>query len=215
MSRASSLKPMPTLPAEPALAKRRRGRQPRPCALSPGLRDAARAFARAVGSPRVIEPAGFRDFVGWLQLLASPAAADAWGRLTGAALADAGGDSARAQALQPDVVREIIANVIVIRPGESSKLVSTNARRQSTRPEHGLTLMKIFDARLASAARGRVAAPKRVPSNLRREPPRPAGKPRVPPRAPPGRAAGPARRPLPQPLRLPSMQELDASLRRR
>lgn len=134
--------------------KRRRGRQPRPCTLSGPARMAAATFAASVGSPRVVEPAGFRDFVGWLQRLQSPSTSDAWNRLLSSLLSEAGGDAATVQRIQSEVVREIIANVITIRAGESSKLISTNARRQSARPEHGTTLMKIFDRALARAARG-------------------------------------------------------------
>lgn len=149
MSRVSS-STMNSTEGAPA-SKRRRGRQPRTSPLSSAVRAAAAQFALEVGAPRVIEPAGFRDFAGWLQRLSSNAAADAWARLLRAVLADCGGDLEALRRIQPEVVREIIANVVTIRQGESSKLVSTNARRQSSRPEQGLTLLKIFDNKINSA----------------------------------------------------------------
>lgn len=213
-----------------AATKRRRGRQPRPCTLSGPARAAAAAFATSVGAPRVVEPAGFRDFVGWLQRLQSPAAADAWSRLLTALLADANGDVASVQRSQADVVREIIGKVVTIRQGESTKLVSTNARRQSARPEHGTTLMKIFDRALARATRsGQHTA------SASSQPVRPVlvHRPQLPASHRPSPAAGfqpvhnhrsHSHRPRasisgggrrqPQ-LRLPSMQELEESLRRR
>lgn len=232
--------------------KRRRGRQPRPCTLSPAVRAAASQFAASVGAPRVVEPAGFRDFVGWLQRLQGAGAADAWSRLLSSLLAEAAGDNAAVQRMQPDVVREIIANVVTIRAGESSKLISTNARRQSARPEHGVTLMKIFDRALARASRsggpasaGRAhpvahahhATPHYAPHAAHGSHaahaahpsagggqrthrsravavPRPAAPPRAvaAPRPP---MAAPSRRSGPHTMRLPSMQELEESLRRR
>lgn len=205
--------------------KRRRGRQPRPCTLSAGVRVAAAQFAASVGAPRVVEPAGFRDFVGWLQRLQGAGASDAWARLLGALLADTAGDTSAVQRMQPEVVREIIANVVVIRAGESSKLISTNARRQSARPEHGVTLMKIFDRALSRAARNHTApaAPRaqssaHTPAHYAHHAAQAARshahkhRSVAAPRPP---MATPLRRSTPHTMRLPSMQELDESLRRR
>ncbi len=201
--------------------KRRRGRQPRPCTLSGPARMAAATFAASVGSPRVVEPAGFRDFVGWLQRLQSPSAADAWNRLLSSLLSEAGGDVATVQRIQSEVVREIIANVITIRAGESSKLISTNARRQSARPEHGTTLMKIFDRALARAARANSGVPSIHRFNAsssssaggRASSSSTAALQRA--RASRPVASSSHHRRTQQTMRLPSMQELEESLRRR
>jgi len=212
MSRLSSSRGGVYTGGDDVRSKRRRGRQPRPCTLSSNARMACRNFSAVVGAPRVVEPAGFRDFVGWLQRIQTPALSSAWNQLLYSLLSDCRNSAVEVQKIQADVVREIISNVVTIRAGESSKLISTNARRQSSRPENGMTLMKIFDKALASATRssaGRSA--NRRPGNAT-------------PSGTASSSSGSGRRhghghsahsnsgPI---VRLPSMQELEESLRRR
>ncbi|CAN8075186.1 unnamed protein product, partial [Agarophyton chilense] len=113
--------------------------------LSSSVKTAVAQFALRVGQPRVIEPAGFRDFRGWLAFVGSRAAAAAWAPLVDAVLRDTRGDAAAIDALKTDLVREIVKRVVVPRPTESSKLVSTNCGRQCARPLNGVTLMTILD----------------------------------------------------------------------
>lgn len=222
MSRASFCRPTMSSASsdQGSSARRRRGRQPRPCMLTSSVRSAAAQFAQEVGAPRVIEPAGFRDFVGWLQYLASSHAAESWVRLVRTVVTDCEGDLDAVASIQPDIIREIIANVITIQPGESSKLISTNARRQSARPAQGLTLMKIFDDALASTdSRNRGDSQRRGSSSRR------TGRNGSHRTHSSGHEAGSSssRPPMASPeyreetltVRLPSMQELDESLRRR
>lgn len=125
--------------------KRRRGRQPRPSLLSSRIKNAVANFANQVGQPRVIEPAGFRDFRGWLAFIAGPAAAPAWGPLVHAVIQDTDSTARTINAIKPDLVREIVKAVVIPRDDESSKLVSTNCGRQCARPTNGVTLMIILD----------------------------------------------------------------------
>lgn len=131
------------------IVKRRRGRQARPCQLSSSVRAAVRRFALAVGMPNVVEPAGFRDFRGWLTGLASEAAIPVWDQLIAVVAQDVGGDAEAVHALKEDLVREIVKCVVVPRPEESAKLVSTNAGRQCSRPRSGSTVMTILELQLA------------------------------------------------------------------
>lgn len=132
--------------------KRRRGRQPRPSLLPAPLKRSVAAFAAAVGRPRVIEPAGFRDFRGWLAYISSPSAGTFWAPLVDAVYHECGGDAAKIHELKQDLVREIVKAVVIPRDGESSKLVSTNCGRQCARPKGGVTVMTILDRVLASDA---------------------------------------------------------------
>lgn len=125
--------------------RRRRGRQPRPSLLSSRVKAAVAAFALQVGQPRVIEPAGFRDFRGWLSFIGSPSATAAWAPLIDAVLRDTASDLRRIDAIKHDLVREIVKAVVIPRENESSKLVSTNCGRQCARPVNGVTLMTILD----------------------------------------------------------------------
>ncbi|PXF40882.1 hypothetical protein BWQ96_09404 [Gracilariopsis chorda] len=130
----------------PPSTKRRRGRQPRPSSLSSSVKAAVLQFANQVGQPRVIEPAGFRDFRGWLAYVGSHSAATAWAPLVDAVLRDTNGHRSSIEALKEDLVREIVKKVVIPRHGESSKLVSTNCGRQCARPANGVTLMTILDS---------------------------------------------------------------------
>lgn len=140
--------------------RRRRGRQPRPSLLTKRVIDAIEAFAAQVGQPRVIEPAGFRDFRGWLTFLNSRSARPLWAPIIQAALEEArmsrGADEDRSgdgdgmvvvdDGLKGDIVRAIVRVVVVPRHGESCKLVSTNCGRQCARPSNGaVTLMTVLD----------------------------------------------------------------------
>lgn len=135
----------PHLHKDPQRMKRRRGRQPRPSMLSAAVKEAIREFASHVGQPRVIEPAGFRDFRGWLAFINSQPALPLWGPIIDSVRSEARGDSRIIDTLKADVVREIVKIVVVPRVGESSKLVSTNCGRQCARPTNGVTLMTILD----------------------------------------------------------------------
>lgn len=125
--------------------KRRRGRQPRPSLLSERVKAAVAHFALAVGQPKVIEPAGFRDFRGWLADIGSPSSHPYWAPLVQAVVQDYNADIRNIHQIKPDLVREIVRAVVIPREGESSKLVSTNCGRQCARPSSGVTLMTILD----------------------------------------------------------------------
>lgn len=127
--------------------RRRRGRQARPSQLSHKMRRACRRFADAVGPPQVVEPAGFRDFRGWLAILNSRGCKHVWDDLFNS-LAKEVTDMDLLHAVKEDVVREIIKCVVVPRPDESAKLVSTNAGRQANRPRNGTTLMVVLENQL-------------------------------------------------------------------
>lgn len=127
----------------------RRGRQARPSQLSPAMHRAVRKFSRAVGSPNVVPPAGFRDFRGWLARLSSRDSRPIWDQLIAAIAKDVSCDIDAVHALKEDVVREIVKCVVIPRPEESAKLVSTNAGRQASRPRSGTTLMVVLEQQLA------------------------------------------------------------------
>lgn len=107
-----------------------------------------RCFARAVGAPNVVEPAGFRDFRGWLARLGERDARPIWDQLIAGIARDVQCDVQAVHALKEDVVREIVKCVVVPRPDESAKLVSTNAGRQASRPRSGTTLMVVLEQQL-------------------------------------------------------------------
>lgn len=138
--------PHQPLPLATAIAKKKRGgRQLRQVVLSPELKFSIRQFAAEVGVPRLMEPTGFRDFRGWLERVAGPSAAHAWGSLVQAMLDEAGSNAYRVMFMKEEVVREIVRTIVVPRPGESAKLVSTNCGRQCARPRSGNTLMNILE----------------------------------------------------------------------
>lgn len=125
--------------------KRRGGRQLRHVNLSTELRFSIRQFAVQVGMPRLMEPTGFRDFRGWLERVSGPSAADAWISLVDAMRRETAADAFRILSIKEEVVREIVRAIVVPRPGESAKLVSTNCGRQCARPRSGNTLMTILE----------------------------------------------------------------------
>lgn len=127
----------------------RRGRQARPSQLSPAMHRAVRRFSRAVGAPTVVPPAGFRDFRGWLARLSSRDYRPVWDQLIATIAKDVSCDIEELHALKEDVVREIVKCVVIPRPEESAKLVSTNAGRQASRPRSGTTLMVVLEQQLA------------------------------------------------------------------
>lgn len=133
--------------------RRRRGRQARPSQLSTKMRRACRRFSDAVGAPQVVEPAGFRDFRGWLALLGSRQCRGLWDELLATVAKEVDCDSAAVHELKEDIVREIIKCVVIPRPDESAKLVSTNAGRQASRPKAGTTLMVVLEQQLARVDR--------------------------------------------------------------
>lgn len=125
--------------------KKRGGRQLRQVVLSPELKFSIRQFAQEVGMPRLMEPTGFRDFRGWLERVSGPTAANAWSKLVEAMIEETGSDRYRILFIKEEVVREIVRAIVVPRPGESAKLVSTNCGRQCARPRSGNTLMTILE----------------------------------------------------------------------
>lgn len=135
------------------IAKKRRGRQPRPSLVSPSMQQAIAKFTSVVGGP-VIQPGGFRDYTGWLESIASPRFQSDWTKLSQAFLQECKSVEDRTiPQLKKDVVTEIINKVVKKMPHESSKLVSTNARRQCvSSPSSGTTVMAIFETYLASVA---------------------------------------------------------------
>lgn len=154
--------------------KRRRGRQPRPSLLTDTVKTAVRTFALAVGRPKVIEPAGFRDFRGWLASISAPNADLHWLPLVEAVAQDCSNHSQTIDDIKPDLVREIVKAIVIPREGESSKLVSTNCGRQCARPSSGVTLMTILDTVFADLQpwrdmRARLAAGNYLPPVTRRD----------------------------------------------
>lgn len=137
--------PPPPLLTSNITKKRRGGRQLRQVALSAELKFAIRQFAAEVGMPRLMEPTGFRDFRGWLERVSGPSAANAWSFLVQAMITEAAADPYRILIMKEEVVREIVRAIVVPRPGESAKLVSTNCGRQCARPRSGNTLMTILE----------------------------------------------------------------------
>lgn len=127
----------------------RRGRQARLSQLTISMQSAVMAFSLRVGAPIHVPPAGFRDFRGWLTKLTSTASNDIWDGLIAAIAKEVYCDIDTIHELKEDVIREIIRHVVVRRPEESVKLVSTNAGRQCLRPRSGLTLMVVFEQHLA------------------------------------------------------------------
>lgn len=125
--------------------KKRGGRQLRQVVLSPELKFCIRQFAVEVGMPRLMEPTGFRDFRGWLERVSGPTAADAWSKLVQSMIEETASDRYRILFIKEEVVREIVRAIVVPRPGESAKLVSTNCGRQCARPRSGNTLMTILE----------------------------------------------------------------------
>lgn len=112
------------------------------------MHKAVRRFARSVGAPHVVPPAGFRDFRGWLIRLSTREVRPIWDQLLAALARDTKGDIKMMHAMKEDVVREIVKCVVVPRPDESAKLVSTNAGRQASRPRSGTTLMTVLDQQM-------------------------------------------------------------------
>lgn len=146
--------PNPSLadPRDSSVVKKRRGRQPRQSLVTPPLRDAIAKFASVVGAP-VLQPGGFRDFTGWLETISSPKFRPAWLQLSQAFLLESSSTHHdHIYQLKRDVVHEIINLVVKRKAHESSKLVSTNARRQSSIPPSGSTVMTIFESYLAVAS---------------------------------------------------------------
>lgn len=127
----------------------RRGRQARPSLLSQNMTAATRKFCRAVGAPNVVPPAGFRDFRGWLIRLNSKEYHPLWDELIGMLAKDVGCSLDSLHALKEDVVRDIVKCVVIPRPDESVKLVSTNAGRQASRPRSGTTLIIVLDQQIS------------------------------------------------------------------
>lgn len=135
-----------------SIGKKRRGRQPRQSLLTSNLRNSIARFTAAVGCP-VLQPAGFRDFNGWLQVISQPSYKSAWHSLCRSFISESAKISSRQiPTLKRDVIHEIINNVVKRKSHESAKLISTNARRQSTIPPSGHTVMTIFESYLATVS---------------------------------------------------------------
>lgn len=132
----------------PPIGKKRRGRQPRQSLLTSNLRQAIARFTSVVGAP-IVQPGGFRDFNGWLASLARPQFSPAWHQLCDAFISESRRfHSNDIHQLKRDVIHEIINLVVKRKPHESSKLVSTNARRQCTIPPAGNTVMTLLESYL-------------------------------------------------------------------
>lgn len=130
----------------------RKGRQARSSQLTSSMQNAVRRFCRSVGAPSVVPPAGFRDFRGWLIYLNSRECRSIWDQLISTIARDLSNDVSAINAVAEDVVREIIKCVVIPRPDESAKLVSTNAGRQASRPRTGTTLLTVFEQQVARVA---------------------------------------------------------------
>lgn len=148
-SMASNSPPRPDGLAQPLASnigkKKRGGRQLRQVALSADLKFAIRQFAIQVGTPRLMEPTGFRDFRGWLERVSGTSTANSWASLIDAMIEETAGDAYKIMLIKEEVVRDIVRAIVVPRPGESAKLVSTNCGRQCARPRSGNTLMTILE----------------------------------------------------------------------
>lgn len=135
----------------PPIAKKRRGRQPRPSLLTPALHSSIAALAETIGAPS-FQPGGFRDFTGWLDNISGSRYRPNWLSLCSVFLRESASvEDRELLQLRKDVVTEIVKSVVKRRPNESSKLVSTNARRQCAVPSSGTTVMKIFESYLRTA----------------------------------------------------------------
>lgn len=137
------------LQESPQSSRGRRGRQARASQLSQNMLLAVRKFCRSVGAPNVVPPAGFRDFRGWLIRLNSKECRPIWDELIGTLAKDVSCDISAMYSLTDDIVREIVKCVVVPRPDESAKLVSTNAGRQASRPRSGTTLMIVLEQQIS------------------------------------------------------------------
>lgn len=134
----------------PSIGKKRRGRQPRQSLLNPNLKHAIAQFTSAVGAP-IVQPGGFRDFNGWLASISKSQYSPAWQQLCQTFLCEKSHfPQSDIHQLKRDVIHEIINLVVKPKSHESSKLVSTNARRQCTVPLSGNTVMTLLDSYLAS-----------------------------------------------------------------
>ncbi|CAN8064513.1 unnamed protein product [Agarophyton chilense] len=110
------------------------------------MHSAVATFTARVGPPRHVQPAGFRDFRGWLLRLNSAQSHSVWDELFRSISAAAGNDPHAIQLHKTDIVRSIVRMVVKPRADESSKLVSTNAGRQAGKPRgSGSTLMSVLD----------------------------------------------------------------------
>lgn len=134
--------------SSPYSMRGRRGRQARPSQLTSSMHKAVRKFSRVVGAPNVVPPAGFRDFRGWLIKLNSKECRSVWDQLIATIARDVSCQMDIIHSLKEDIVREIVKCVVIPRPDESAKLVSTNAGRQASRPRSGTTLMIVLDQQL-------------------------------------------------------------------
>lgn len=137
------------------IGKKRRGRQARQSLLTTNLKDAISRFTSVVGAP-IVQPGGFRDFNGWLNSLARPQFSTVWLQLCGSVVSESNhfGEHDFHQ-LKKDVIHEIINQVVKRKTHESSKLVSTNARRQCIIPPTGNTVMTLLESYLAGIERER------------------------------------------------------------
>lgn len=139
----------PSSPGSSSESRSRRGRQARPSQLTGAMHSAVRGFSRAVGAPNVVEPAGFRDFRGWLARLQTREMRVVWDLLIANVAREVKCDAEALHSLKEDIVREIVKCVVVPREDESAKLVSTNAGRQASKPRSGTTLMIVLEHQLA------------------------------------------------------------------
>lgn len=140
-------------PRDQMITKKRRGRQPRPSLVTPNMHHAISKFTSAVGGP-IIQPGGFRDYTGWLESIAGSTFQSDWTKLSQSFILESHSvDKNSVPQFKRDVVTEIINMVVKKMPHESSKLVSTNARRQCvSSPSSGTTVMTIFEGYLKTVS---------------------------------------------------------------
>eukprot|EP00178_Gracilaria_changii_P014590 TRINITY_DN41030_c0_g1_i1.p1 TRINITY_DN41030_c0_g1~~TRINITY_DN41030_c0_g1_i1.p1 ORF type:complete len:299 (-),score=66.23 TRINITY_DN41030_c0_g1_i1:309-1157(-) len=152
-SRSSSSSSSPPHSYPPA--RRSRASSSRTHKLPPSMLAAVSTFTSRVGPPRHVQPAGFRDFRGWLLRLNSSECHHVWDELFNSVAAAAGNDAHAIQLHKVQIVRSIVRMVVKPRADESSKLVSTNAGRQANKPRgSGSTLMSVLDEQLKRWQRG-------------------------------------------------------------
>lgn len=148
-SSSSSSSPLGRPHATSSSSFRRSRPSPRASKLPPSMQSAVSTFTARVGPPRHVQPAGFRDFRGWLLRLNSRQSQYVWDELFSQVSLAAGGDVHAIHLHKADIVRSIIRTVVKPRADESSKLVSTNAGRQAGKPRgSGSTLMSVLDEQL-------------------------------------------------------------------
>lgn len=130
--------------------KRRRGRQPRQSLVTPMLLVAVNRLTSQLGAPIFLEEEGFRDISGWLKHIRSSHLRDSWLSFCEAYVDESAVfQEDNHDKLKEDLIQEIMKLVITRHPKESTKVVLTNARRQSKPSSSGQTVRNVFETYLA------------------------------------------------------------------